>query len=301
MKRTAVFVVVTLLLIVSGCTGVVAGPIPSFDTGINPENWARILSGDFLMGQHNHATMIAYDYEIMVTDVTNAQYAKYLNAALAAGKVKVADGNVVSYYPGDVYNAYRHERNIIAGDYLNFALNDESCRLAYTGKTFSVKPGYENHPVTLETWFGAWAYCNFYGYRLPTEAEWEKAARGSDGRAFPWGNEITKDNANYYKSYDPFEESVGGTGDTSPVGFYNGKGYDGYQTINSPSPYGLYDMAGNVWQWTADITRGMSDRHLRGGSKIDYEYDLRVWTRTSASPDYCSPSVGFRCVRDVSK
>lgn len=123
---------------------------------------------------------------------------------------------------------------------------------------FGVKPGYENHPMTLVTWFGAQAYCAFYGWRLPSELEWEKAARGTDNRPFPWGYEIGPENVNFYASRDPFERLAGKQGDTTPVGFYNGRVYDGYQTADSPSPYGLYDMAGNVWQWTGDCKRGFT-------------------------------------------
>jgi len=237
----------------------------------------------------------------MITPVTNTQYAKYLNAVVPAGKVKVADGKITGYYPGDVFNAHRHEERIDPGDYILMPLNNKDSRLVYDGKAFSVKPGYENHPMTVVTWFGTKAYCDFYGYRLPTEAEWEKAARGTDKRAFPWGNEIIANNANYYESHDPFEKIAGAIGDTTPVGFYNGKAYDGYQTVDSPSAYGLYDMAGNVWQWTANIYEGVHYRYLRGGSKADLAYILRVWTTNSARPDYYSPNVGFRCVRDVKK
>ncbi len=64
-------------------------------------------------------------------------------------------------------------------------------RFTFDGTTFTVKPGYENHPMTNVTWFGAWGYCEYYGCRLPTEMEWEKAARGTDDdRPFPWGDEI---------------------------------------------------------------------------------------------------------------
>jgi formylglycine-generating enzyme required for sulfatase activity len=295
-------ILLAIIMLAAGCVSQPATSTPPvFDTGINPESWARVPAGEFLMGQHNHPTTISYDYEIMVTLVTNAQYAKYLNAAVAAGKVKVEDGKVTGYYPGDVFHAHRHEQRIDPGYYLHMPVNDKDSRLLYDGKTFSVKPGYENHPVTMVTWFGAKAYCDFYNYRLPTEAEWEKAARGTDDRAFPWGNEITIENANYYKSHDPFEKNIGGLGNTTPVGFYNGKTYDGFQTVNSTSPYGLYDMAGNVWQWTGDIYTGVHYRYLRGGSKGDYASDLRLWTRNDVRPDYASPSVGFRCARDVKK
>lgn len=151
--------------------------------------------------------------------------------------------------------------------------------------------------MVLVTWFGARAYCEFYGGRLPTDVEWEKAARGADGRPFPWGDRIERNHANFYSSFDLFEKIVGKQGDTTPVGFYNGKTYDGYQTCDGRSPYGLYDMAGNVWQWTDDIQEGIHDRFMRGGSKANYGYNLRVWTRNSASPDYASPNVGFRCAR----
>jgi formylglycine-generating enzyme len=76
-----------------------------------------------------------------------------------------------------------------------------------------------------------------------------------------------------------------------------GQVYNGYETRDARSPYGLYDMAGNVWQWVRDVTEGTHDRYLRGGSKADYDYNLRIWTRNSARPDYTSPNAGFRCVR----
>jgi formylglycine-generating enzyme required for sulfatase activity len=158
--------------------------------------------------------------------------------------------------------------------------------------------GLGNHPVTMVTWFGAKAYCEFYGWRLPLEIEWEKAARGTDGRAYPWGNEISSFNANYYHSDDPFDRLFAGLGGTTPVGFFNGGNYAGYQTIDSPSPYGLYDMAGNVWQWTGDVYPDTHQRTLRGGSKASYAHELRVWARNSAGPIYYSTNVGFRCVRD---
>ncbi len=300
MKRIFVLLTLTALL-ATGCVPsgeVPTTPPPLLDTGIDPNAWAEVPAGEFLMGLHDRETLVDYDYEMMVTSVTNAQYAEYLNQAVAAGTVKIMDDQVVGYYPGDEFHGYEHEKKIEAGDWLHVPLDDPGLRLDFDSTTFAPKPGYENHPMVMVTWFGAKAYCEFYGWRLPTEVEWEKAARGTDGRPFPWGDEIERNNANFYSSFDLFEKIVGKQGDTTPVGFYNGKVYDGYQTLDSPSPYGLYDMAGNVWQWTSNVYEGVHYRYMRGGSKADYAYNLRAWTRNNAGPDYFSPNVGFRCARD---
>ncbi len=287
-----------VLLLAAGCNAQPATtePPPVFDTGIDPNAWAQVPAGSFLMGLHNHEKTIDYDFEMMVTDVTNEQFAAFLNDAIADGSIKLAEEGVLGYYPGDKFSGYKHEKEIKAGDWLLFPVDHPDARIQKEGDTFVVKPGYENHPATMVTWFGARAYCRYYGWRLPLEEEWEKAARGPDGRAFPWGNDVDKSNANYYKSHDPFERP-NTVGDTTPVGFYNGKIYNGFQTMNSPSPYGLYDMAGNVWQWTGGVYEKTHLRYLKGGSFMDYAYNLRSWTRNSATPEYFSIAVGFRCVR----
>jgi formylglycine-generating enzyme required for sulfatase activity len=268
-----------LLVLIALCSAACApAPTPAapphFDTGVDPEAW-----------------------------VTNAQYARYLNKAITDGKMKIANNQVVGYYPGDKFTGRRHEKKIEPGDYLHVPIGDRDLRLVYDGtlSRFGVKLGYENHPVVAITWFSAKAYCEYFGWRLPTEIEWEKAARGTDGRAYPWGDEIAKNQANSYNSFDPFEKGLGAQGDTTPVGFYNGKTYAGYQTRNAASPYGAYDMAGTVWQWTSDVYAGTHYRFMRGGSKGNYEYNLRVWSRNSAEPDYFGPSVGFRCARKSNK
>ena len=290
--------IILLAVLLAACTSVdLNASIPTFDTGVNPDAWAQIPAGGFSFGQHNDIQTTAA-YEIMITDVTTAQYAAFLNQALADGYIKVSGDQIMGYYPGDEFHGVKHEEKIAAGDWMFISLNDPSQRIKFDGKSFTVQTGYENHPMTLVTWFGAWGYCGYFDERLPTEIEWEKAARGTDTRPFPWGDEIMRENANFYASRDPFESMNSYGSRTSPVGFYNGKTYNGYVTLNSISPFGLYDMAGNVWQWTGDVYEGMHYRFMRGGSKDTYDMDLRVWTRNNSTPTYFSPGVGFRCARD---
>ncbi|MEW6404261.1 MAG: SUMF1/EgtB/PvdO family nonheme iron enzyme [Chloroflexota bacterium] len=296
MKRILLILGLLTVLLAACAPANLNAPIPTFDTGIDPDAWVHIPAGEFYFGQHEDIASTDA-YEIMVTDVTTAQYADFLNAALEAGYVKVDGDQIVGFYPGDEFHGVKHEERIDAGNWLFIPLTDPSQRIQFDGEVFSAQAGYENHPMTSVTWFGAWGYCEYYDYRLPTEMEWEKAARGDDPRPFPWGDEITRENANFYSSRDPFEEMSSFGSRTSPVGFYNGLKYGEYQTLDSASPYGLYDMAGNVWQWTGDVYEGMHYRFMRGGSKDTYDMDLRIWVHNNASPTYFSPGVGFRCAR----
>lgn len=302
MKKASIILSILLIAALLGGCGTIpdtpagVSQFPSSD--VNLDSWAFVPAGEFVKGQHEHEGFVDHDYEIMVTEVTNAQYAKYLAEALAAGTIKInEDKEVMGYYPGDEFTDGRHEEEIPAGDYLHMPLADPANRISYDGSQFIVKEGYENHPVAMVSWFGANAYAEFYGYRLPTEDEWEKAARGEDNRAFPWGEETGHEYLNYYHSGDPFE-TEGGYSDTTPVGFYNGSTYGDFHTYDAVSPYGLYDMAGNVGEWTFDKINEYHYRHIRGGNKATYEIDSRIWKHDSATPTHVSPSVGFRCVRD---
>lgn len=298
MKPALCYLILAIILL-TACTSVdLEAPIPIYDPGVDPESWVIVPAGEFLSGQQNDPELIDYDYEIMITNVTVAQYVDFLNAALADGTIKESADRMVGFYPGDEFQGVKHEIEIPAADYIFVPLNDPASRFTFDGTKFTVKQGYENHPMTNVSWFGAWGYCGYNSNRLPTELEWEKAARGtSDSRPFPWGEEIARNNANFYSSRDPFENMSSFGSRTSPVGFYNGQVYDGYQTLDSASPYGLYDMAGNVWQWTGNVYEGQHYRYMRGGSKDTYDMDLRIWVRNNATPTYFSPGVGFRCAR----
>ncbi|MBP7864824.1 MAG: SUMF1/EgtB/PvdO family nonheme iron enzyme [Acidobacteria bacterium] len=242
-------------------------------------------AGEFVMGDHygyidpSHPsdevpmhTVRLSAFSIGRYDVTVRQYCGFLNSALALGLIRVADGSV---YPA-------------GGSDLLFLTRtaDPYSRIAWSGTAFSVLDNRGDHPVTSVMWAGAAFYCNWLsdqlgldpcydtatwagdltknGFRLPTEAEWEYAGRG--GRydpylVFPWGLTMDITRANIPNSGDPFES--GAQPWTTPVGFFNGQvhqksdwGWPGSATSfaagDGANGFGLYDMAGNVWQWTND-------------------------------------------------
>ena len=152
MKR-ALFTIFIIALLATAC-----GPAPNIgaitppyiDTGIDPDSWALIPAGEFPYGQHEYITMVDYDYEIMVTPVTNEQFASYLNEALASGTIRLGEVEVEAgdeiwieegvsgFYPGDPFDGYKHEEEIKPGDKLHMPLNENGLRLTFAGESFEV-------------------------------------------------------------------------------------------------------------------------------------------------------------------
>lgn len=167
--------------------------------------------------------------------------------------------------------------------------------LSNTRSSYFNHTNFADFPVIYVDWNDAMAYCSWAGARLPSEAEWEKAAKGTDGRTYPWGENIDSTLANYMQN----------VGDTTKVGSYPA----------GASPYGALDMAGNVYNWVYDWydssyysqsprtnptgpTSG-TERVVRGGSWSIHEFYLRSAYRARQNPDSTNFGVGFRCARSL--
>ncbi|HQO91735.1 MAG TPA: SUMF1/EgtB/PvdO family nonheme iron enzyme, partial [bacterium] len=183
--------------------------------------------------------------------------------------------------------------NVNEPHYQVYSQTYSMCTLEATGK--------ENHPMNCVSWFGAKAYCEWMGKQLPTEAQWEKAARGTDGRNYPWGNDPSP-NCDYAVIEDTGLGNGCGTNDTWAVG----------SKPLGVSPYGVFDMIGSVNEWTNDWygkyyyesspsenpagPESGETRSIRGGSWSDYT-DMRTSYRSERYPTAKSNYDGFRCVK----
>ena len=239
-----------------------------------------VPGGTFIMGNNQGllneqpAREVSVDtFLIDKYEVTNQQFAQFLNAN---GKNEDEDGNML------------------------VDLTDPDVRLLKIDGQFRASTVFADHPVTEVSWYGATAYAKWAGKRLPTEAEWEYAARGYDGRIYPWGNvEITYQYTNYQ----------GNLGNTDKV----------YQYPKGRSPFGLYNMSGNVWEWvvdaydadfyslapssknpvnTSDLSNSV-DRVLRGGSWYSSVKEVTCTNRSYQPPSEAGNSIGFRCAASI--
>jgi serine/threonine-protein kinase len=216
------------------------------------------------------------------TEVTNAQYARFLNALGG------------------------HKGKCQGQDCIRTKSENNDSHIRYQGGQYVAESGYEDHPMIEVSWYGAQAYCEWAGARLPTEAEWEKAARGTEGRIYPWGNTFDSSKVNLCDRNCEFDwrdsNADDGYARTAPVGNYSA----------GASPYGALDMAGNVWEWVADWyaedyyanspksnPKGPNSgpsKVLRGGSWVNVWYYVRAAGRGTVSyPDLTYSDIGFRC------
>ncbi len=170
--------------------------------------------------------------------------------------------------------------------------------ISYSRFTYFGDPEFDDYPVVFVTWDEAQNYCAWAGRRLPTEAEWEVAAKGKDGRKYPWGNAPANCSlANFGCGLARYC-----TGDTTAVGKYPW----------GASPYGVLDMAGNVWEWVADWNSSnyLVEPHenpqgpatgelrvIRGGAYFNVAEYLRTSMRTGHAPGDATDYIGFRCAR----
>lgn len=247
-------------------------------------DWITIPTGDFLMGSDMAKDKLAYDdetpqhtltlpeYRIARVPVTVAQFAAFMAANPGYRTTAEQQGSA---------------RNWTGSKWEDIAGAD----WAHPRGPGSDVRAKQEHPVTCVSWHDALAFCQWAVVRLPTEAEWEKAARGTDGRIWPWGNrEPNSGVCNFNRT----------VGDTTPVGSYP----------DGASPYGLLDAAGNVWEWTSslfkpyryDATDGREDpksgdgRTLRGGSFGNVARSVRCACRYGSGPYLRRGYFGFRVV-----
>jgi formylglycine-generating enzyme required for sulfatase activity len=230
----------------------------SGDTIIWPQDgkeMVRVPAGEFLYGEAKE-TIYLPEFWIDKTPVTNAEYKKFLAA------------NPHHPVPGHGGTAFF---NVFDAMFLR------SYRWHKPSRSFP--PGKKEHPVALVSWYDAVAYAQWAGKRLPTEQEWEKAARGTDGRPYPWGDGWRPGYAN------TIEAGVDGT---TPVGYYSPRG---------DSPYGCVDMSGNVWEWVdAWFDEEETRRAERGGSWNNEFQAAEVTVRDRSFPNLSGASIGFRLV-----
>ena len=284
----------------------------------------RCEEGGDLMKKAMRILAVALVLGVLVTVVKAREAAK----RVAEGMVMVAAGEFwmgcnpkvdsdceADEKPGrKVYlDAYLIDKTEVTVEQYGRCVQAGGCKKPKTGKYYNWgKSGRGRHPINGVDWNDAKSYCKWTGKRLPTEAEWEKAARGADGRKYPWGKQ--KASCRYAVMDD--KSTKGSAGDET-----DGCGEDRTWAVcskeNGNSPYGLCDMAGNVWEWVEDwygkdyYSGGPrrnpggpgsgGERVLRGGSWLSSTYGVRASNRYRDVPGTRDYYLGFRCVRPAAR
>jgi formylglycine-generating enzyme required for sulfatase activity len=253
---------------------------------------AFVPQGKFIMGNNNgvpdempSGLVDVNAFYIDKYETTNGQFAAFLNEKAAN---ILTNGEKITLHGDLLY--YLH----IPPRWKDATLNRQDTIFWNGGTKYTAYQYYENNPVEYVTWFGAKAYCEWRGARLPTEAEWEKAARGTDGRAYPWGEDINADFAFFHNGISEYS--------TTDVGIYEA----------GKSTYGVYDLAGNVMEWVSSLylpypysaTDGREDLDARGNrvlrGSIYSSNDVNIIysaQRKSLNPGISDAYVGFRCAK----
>jgi sulfatase modifying factor 1 len=253
-------------------------PEPLTPTPGSQVEMVLIPAGTFLMGSNSEAVQQAADW-------------CGCNRSRFEDELYIHEVYVSDFYI-DKYEVTNGQFQIFA-DATGYQTDAEKKSEANTWRT-AFTAGKEQHPVVWMSWDDAYAYCKWAGKRLPTEAEWEKAARGTDGRLWPWGSDWDNSRLNMGQS---------GRKTTTPVGSFP----------QGTSPYGIMDMAGNVWEWVNDWydaiyyqrghdrdpvgPDGGQDRVLRGGSFNNAIQDVRTTHRHKGGMAGYAPDHGFRCAK----
>lgn len=284
--------------------------------------------------QPAHNVTLTIPFEISKYEITNEQFCLVMNWAIEKGYAKIMDGDLKSP-DGKVYLGITHFDTDVPYLGIQFGIETD-------GDSIVPKNTCELQPVHAVTWFGAIAFCNFLseiqglspvynletsdwdttknGFRLPTEAEWEYAARKDKRYTYAWGNEIDI----RYLNYGPSQSKEPDKSVFKPVGFYNGEVKENIETKDNASPFGIYDMTGNVWEWCwdwygRDYYKNSCLKDPKGPEKGDNRlpYDenpTKVWRgcgwagndafsriakRWSATPNTAINETGFRIARSL--
>lgn len=290
MRRVLALICLVLFLGLPGCAPSDQGNEIGQTINEGYGNYFLVPAGKFSMGDNYNEgnsrerpvrTVYLDAYYIGEYEITNEEYQKFIDD---------------SGYENEEYWSY--------GGFGRFSeplyWNDDT----YNGGGL---PGNEHFPVVGVSWYEAQAYCSWLSaktgsvYRLPTDAEWEKAARGGDyldgddsaqvpnpilQRRYPWGQDIDGSYANYLDSGDPYDNGL------TPVGYYDGSVHGDFATHDNASPYGAYDMAGNVYEWIKNF-------RIRGSAFAYETFKQRSAYWGDYPPSSRKAYIGFRCVREM--